>query len=76
MLAYSFDKMLGGNLCPPPHPAFILLLIHLLYLLGDLADLHVHQQVGLLNDIHHLANLLYHHHHYNRGIVPRGALHN
>ena len=40
------------------------------------ADLHVHQQVGLLNDIHHLANLLYHHHHYNRGIVPRGALHN
>ena len=43
---------------------------------SEVANLHVHQQVGLLNEIHHLANLLYHHHHYNSGIVPREALHN
>ena len=40
---------------------FILLLVQLLYLLGDLSSLQVHPQAGLLNDIHLFAHNLYHH---------------
>merc|ERR1712218_17372 len=53
--------------CHRLHP-FILLLVHLLQLLGDVVDLHVHYQVGLvvhhhLNDVHHhrSASIIIHH---------------
>ena len=82
MFKWVLNMSTGSNTFPqslqyyPAHGPFILLLVHLLYLLGNLAGLHVHQQISLLYDIHRLANPLYHHHHYNSRIVPREAVHN
>ena len=56
-----------------PLGPFKLLLVHLLYLLGDLVGLQVHPHVGLLIDMHHLPNNNYHHHHLNSHIIPREA---
>ena len=58
--------------CRPLVP-FKLLLVHLLYLLGDLVVLQVHPHGGLLIDNHHLANNPYHLHHFNSRIIPREA---
>ena len=67
--SYSFSYFIQFcNNCHHLGP-FILLLVPLLYLLGDLSSPQVHPKVGLLNYIHHLANNLYHHQYSQRSIT-------
>ena len=67
--SYSFSYFIQFcNYCHHLGP-FILLLVPLLYLLGDLSSPQVHPKVGLLNYIHHLVNNLYHHQYSKRSIT-------
>ena len=67
--SYSFSYFIQFcNNCHHLGP-FILLLVPLLYLLGDLSSPQVHPKDGLLNYIHHLANNLYHHQYSKRSIT-------